>query len=337
MDNPGLLLMEAWCSPTLKSPAGRSYSVLELAGMQSAAPVDICDPYLEEEKWDKEAMVLSTIAWQLEDEEDEDVECELAEDEEEATASPDADVAAFSGWAQRREPRGSPVMSMMRRSGTVHVPEQKCADPSCEEGCTKAMKSTGQLEAKEVSSELVCAYAHTSTPPGIASSSMAPLGAASMEPYGATSMEPYGATPMVSYGANSVSAKCSQLPKSGTAKERRDAHWKMASEEGHSTFECGCRVAKARGARSCLDQFGREQFRRWHNETYGVSLGKSAEHEFLDPATSIHHKMWHLKEPIALKGDASCDAYGRKWNIPTWKLDGHEVSVDLAHALKLAW
>ena len=47
--------------------------------------------------------------------------------------------------------------------------------------------------------------------------------------------------------------------------------------------------------------------------------------------------MWQLKEPIALKGDASCDAYGRKWNIPTWKLDGHEVSVDRAHALKLAW
>jgi hypothetical protein len=60
---------------------------MRLASFQSAAPVNIFDPFLEEEQWDKEAMVLSTIAGQLEDEEDEDedVACGEAEADEEAT------------------------------------------------------------------------------------------------------------------------------------------------------------------------------------------------------------------------------------------------------------
>ena len=91
MDDPSALLIEGWCSPSLKSPAGRPCSVMRLASFQSAAPVNIFDPFLEEEQWDKEAMVLSTIAGQLEDEEDEDVECELAEEDEEASAGPDAE------------------------------------------------------------------------------------------------------------------------------------------------------------------------------------------------------------------------------------------------------
>ena len=64
------LMLEGWCSPTLKSPAGRPCSVLQLAGFQEAEPVDIFDPYLEDKLWDQEAMVLSTIAGQLQDEED---------------------------------------------------------------------------------------------------------------------------------------------------------------------------------------------------------------------------------------------------------------------------
>ena len=44
---------------------------MQLEAVQAAAPVDIGDPYLEDEQWDMEAMVLSTIAGQLEDEEEE--------------------------------------------------------------------------------------------------------------------------------------------------------------------------------------------------------------------------------------------------------------------------
>ena len=62
-----LIMLEGWCSPTLKSPAGRPCSVLELAGFQEAEPVNIFDPYLEDKQWDQETMVLSTIAGQLED------------------------------------------------------------------------------------------------------------------------------------------------------------------------------------------------------------------------------------------------------------------------------
>ena len=41
----------------------------------------------------------------------------------------------------------------------------------------------------------------------------------------------------------------------------------MASEQGHTAFACGCHIARARGATSCLDRFGEEQFRRWHKKT----------------------------------------------------------------------
>ena len=70
-------------------------------------------------------------------------------------------------------------------------------------------------------------------------------------------------------------------------------------------------------------------FRRWHNETYGVTAaGSVAEH--LDPATSIHNKMWALKEPLAHPGENGLDAYGRKWQMKTWKLDGHEVGCRMS-------
>ena len=45
-------------------------SVMQLKQKQAAGPVDIGDPHLEDEQWDMEAMVLSTIAGQLEDEEE---------------------------------------------------------------------------------------------------------------------------------------------------------------------------------------------------------------------------------------------------------------------------
>ena len=66
-EDPAALMIEAWCAPTLVSPAGRPCSVIQLAMRQAAGPVDIGDPYLEDEQWDMEAMVLATIAGQLED------------------------------------------------------------------------------------------------------------------------------------------------------------------------------------------------------------------------------------------------------------------------------
>ena len=64
-EDPAALMIEAWCAPTLVSPAGRPCSVIQLAMRQAAGPVDIGDPYLEDEQWDMEAMVLATISGEL--------------------------------------------------------------------------------------------------------------------------------------------------------------------------------------------------------------------------------------------------------------------------------
>ena len=240
---------------------------MQLEEQQAAGPVDIGDPYLEDKQWDMEAMVLSTIAGQLEDEEEEEEEERLpplveegdeCDDECGGCGDCDEDGApsggkdAFGGWA----------LGFRGAAG--------CSESLCEGGCA----------------------AHTSTP-----SEAVPSG---------------------------VKSDGSRLPTSGTAQERKEQHLKMASEQGHAAFACGCSIARARGASSCLDRFGKEQFRRWHNETYGVAADGSND-KHLDPATSIHQKMWALKEPLADPGEKALDTYGRKWQIKTWKLDGHEV------------
>ena len=71
-EDPIALIVESWCSPTLVSPAGRPCSVMQLEQQQAAGPVNIGDPYVEDKQWDMEVMVLSTIAGQLEDEEEEE-------------------------------------------------------------------------------------------------------------------------------------------------------------------------------------------------------------------------------------------------------------------------
>ena len=62
IEDPVALILETWCSPTLVSPAGRRCSVMQLEEHQAAGPVDIGNAFLEDEQWDMEAMVLSTIA-----------------------------------------------------------------------------------------------------------------------------------------------------------------------------------------------------------------------------------------------------------------------------------
>ena len=51
-EDPIALIVESWCSPTLVSPAGRPCSVMQLGQQQAAGPVEIIDPYLEDEQWD---------------------------------------------------------------------------------------------------------------------------------------------------------------------------------------------------------------------------------------------------------------------------------------------
>ena len=268
-EDPLALIVESWCSPTLVSPAGRSCSVMQLAEQHAAGPVDVRDPYLEDEQWDMEAMVRSTIAGQLEDEEEEEEEVlDQAEEGVECGGCDECDnEGAFGSWALE-------VHSAANRGKS-----------SCEDGCTT----------------------HSSTP-------------------SATSLAIPGAAFDVKSDGSRLPTRSdgSRLPTSGTALERKEQHFQMASEQGHTTFACRCHIARARGATSCLDRFGKEQFRRWHNETYGVTAdGSNAKH--LDPATSIHSRMWALKEPLEGPGEKAFDTYGRKWRIRNWKLDGDEV------------
>ena len=254
-DPVGPSLVETWCSPTLVSPAGRQCSAMQLRQHQEAAPVNIGNAFLEDEQWDMEAMVLSTIAGQLEDEEE--------EEEEEEEKMPDL----FD-----------------------EIVDESDND---DDACPWAQETRGVLVVGDKSS---------------------------------SEGTPSGAALAVAGAAAEVKSDASRLPTSGTAQQRKDEHFKMASELGHATFACGCPIARARGSTSCLDRFCKEQFRRWHNETYGVTAdGSSAKH--LDPAHSIHERMWALKEPLAENGygETRRDAYGRKWRIKNWKLDGQEV------------
>ena len=272
VEDPIALVVEAWCSPTLVSPEGRPCSVKQLEEKQAAGPIELGDPFLEEGEWDMEAMVLSTIAGQLEDEEEEtEEEVHVLDPADKGAFDECDDDGPFGGWALGF--RGA----------------ARCCESSGENGCAAAHSPTGSAAVLAVSG--------------------APASHVKSE-----LMLPTGAT------------DSSRLPTSGTAQERKEQHLKMASEQGHATFACRCHVARARGAASCLDRFGKEQFRRWHNETYGVTAdGSDAKH--LSPANSIHNRMWALKEPLAgRKGPAGeCDEYGRKWQIKNWKLDGQEV------------
>ena len=235
--------------------------MMQLEAKQAAGPVDIGDPFLEDEQWDMEAMVLSTIAGQVEDEEEE-------EEEEVLDPMERGDECGGCGECDEDRPFGGWPLQLR---GAARRGESLCQD-----GCT----------------------AHPSTPSG--------------------------AVIAVPVAASDVKSVGSRLPTSGTVQERKEQHFWMASEQGHAAFACRCHIARARGATSCLDRFGKEQFRRWHNGTYGITAdGSNADH--LNPATSIHSRMWALKEPWAGAGEKAYDAYGRKWQIKNWKLDGSEV------------
>ena len=121
------------------------------------------------------------------------------------------------------------------------------------------------------------------------------------------------------------------LANSGTEEERKEEHWKMASMLGFAGFRCNCRIARQRQAPSCLERFGKEKFRRWHNETYLMDASTKKEgtkQSLKDRVTSsIFAKMWSLKTPATDTLDAQ-DRYGRKFVIQTWMLDGYEVCRD---------
>ena len=83
-------------------------------------------------------------------------------------------------------------------------------------------------------------------------------------------------------------------------------------------------MAAALGSRSCLDQFGRNELRAFHAETYGSGTGSSASEpkkvKLSDVSAALHHHMWALK---VKRENISQD--GAEYEIPKWSLDGREV------------
>ena len=73
--------------------------------------MDIGDPYLDDEQWDMEAMVLATIAGQLEDEEEEE------EEEEE--------IRVECGECDEKDPLGGWALG---HRGAAHFGESSCDD-----------------------------------------------------------------------------------------------------------------------------------------------------------------------------------------------------------------
>lgn len=124
--------------------------------------------------------------------------------------------------------------------------------------------------------------------------------------------------------------------------ERMEQHFESANE-CFKTFVCRCAYATTIGMPSCLGNFTRKQFFGWHFETYGVEQGRGhirsstsssskgvTSEEFVKsrPRTvslstvtkSLHQQMWHLKVPLE-----KMDAWGRKYHVEEWKLDGVQV------------
>ena len=242
-------MVNSWYSPSLVSPSGRSMSVMQLMEHADGGAADIQNPFLEETKWEDEAMVLAHIVRRTEEEEEEE--------------SCVADTAGHCSDEDEDE-------------GPIHYGEQ--SDP-------------------DTSVVVFSAQSDVDNTPG---------------------------AKRVLVKANS-SRTDESLPTHGSIKERQKIHHEMGTK-CFSSFVCRCTVAKARNTHSCLDQFSREHFRRWHHETYGVSVsGDSVSSCSIDIQAAIHHKIWALKEPIGAKTSNRGDVYGRAYMIRQWKLDGHVV------------
>ena len=92
-------------------------------------------------------------------------------------------------------------------------------------------------------------------------------------------------------------------------------HWKMASKWGFAGFQCNCNIARQRRASSCIERFGKEHYRRWHNETYlnvqveeAIPKGKAGMPSLKDRVTSsIFTRMWNLKAPATDSLGGSAD------------------------------
>ena len=103
---------------------------MQLSQQQAAEPVDLSNPYLADETWDMEALVLETIAGQLEDddEEEEDDTPVKEEDAEEffCCETAEEEPGPFDGWAL----------------GSRGARQDECCAVACTGSCTPSAGSS---------------------------------------------------------------------------------------------------------------------------------------------------------------------------------------------------
>ena len=100
------------------------------SSIKQQAPVDIGNAFLEDKQWDMEAMVISTIAGQLEDKEEEEDVPELLDGVEEG----DCDACDEDGSSGGKDAFGGWALGFRGAA--------RCRDSSCEGGCAVAHTST---------------------------------------------------------------------------------------------------------------------------------------------------------------------------------------------------
>ena len=87
-------------------------------------------------------------------------------------------------------------------------------------------------------------------------------------------------------------------------------------------------MASAKGLKTCLDQFSKQQLLALYAETYGGGGargdgdpdGSCKKIKLTDVSNALHTHIWALKEPLE-----KVDKKGRSFSIPKWTLDGSEV------------
>jgi hypothetical protein len=117
---------------------------------------------------------------------------------------------------------------------------------------------------------------------------------------------------------------------------RMEQHRKQV-ETSHDFFKCKCKFAKDRGAESCLDIFGKKQFRQFHAETYGNADPSK------DPAADKLHRskletvtnnlighVWALKVDAVNGRPGDTNQHGHVFTVRQWELNKTPVC-------KLAW
>ena len=100
--------------------------------------------------------------------------------------------------------------------------------------------------------------------------------------------------------------------------EQRSSHIADLQQTGLSGKACGCKLALAKGHRSCLDVFSKAQLSEFYCEGHGSLQSPRSKGQVLQ---ELHKMIWALKVEVPDGRDAT----GRKYKVPAWTLRGQTV------------